>query len=354
MSVPTWPDVLTALISGQDLTSEAASWAMDQIMSGAASPAQIAGFLTALAAKGETVDEVRGVADTMLAHSNRLYAPEPSLDIVGTGGDRANTVNISTMASIVTAACGVNVVKHGNRAASSKSGTADCLEALGLDLTISPRRVSQVAEEVGITFCFAQVFHPSMRYAAAPRRDLGVATIFNILGPITNPARPRFSVVGVANRRMAPVVAGVFASRGTDAAVFRGDDGLDELTITTTSSMWWVRDGSVQEFEVDPTRHGIELVSIEALRGGTPEHNAQVVIDLVNGQTGPVHEAVTLNAGIALAVAGEHAASVADQQSFDAALGEGIDRARQALASGQAKAKLAEWKAATLARPKRR
>lgn len=349
MKAATWPDILTELIAGRDLSVESASWAMEQIMSGAASPAQVAGFLTALAAKGETVEEVRGVADTMLAHSNRLAAPELSLDIVGTGGDRANTVNISTMAAIVTSACGVNVVKHGNRAASSKSGTADCLEALGLDLNISPHRVSEVVDEVGITFCFAQVFHPSMRHAAGPRRDLGVATIFNILGPITNPARPHYSVVGVANARMAPVVAGVFASRGTSAAVFRGDDGLDELTITTTSSMWWVRDGRIQEFVVDPVRYGLATAPIEELRGGAPAENAAVVLDLVNGATGPIHDAVVLNAGVALAVADASASSVTDQESFDAAMQRGVDKAIEALASGAAKNKLVEWKAATLA-----
>ncbi|MDO5698861.1 MAG: anthranilate phosphoribosyltransferase [Dermatophilus congolensis] len=345
----TWPDVLTHLIAGRDLDADSASWAMEQVMSGNASPSQVAGFLMALAAKGETVDEVRGVADTMLAHATPLDAPVPSLDIVGTGGDRANTVNISTMASIVTAASGISIVKHGNRAASSKSGTADCLEALGLDLSLQPERVGQVAREVGITFCFAQVFHPSMRHAAVTRRDLGVPTIFNVLGPITNPARPTYSVVGVASARMAPIVAGVFAARGTDAAVFRGDDGLDELTITTTSHVWWVKGGEISEYVVDPRTYGFEIAPIETLRGGEPADNAAVVLDLLAGKQWPVRSAVLLNAGIAAAVANAGPDTVTDQASFEAALRAGIDQAAQAIDSGAATAKLQEWKAATLA-----
>lgn len=345
----TWPDVLAHLVARRDLDSDAAGWAMEQIMSGNASSAQVAGFLMALAAKGETVDEVRGVADSMLAHATSLEVPGPSLDIVGTGGDRANTVNISTMAAIVTAASGVTIVKHGNRAASSKSGTADCLEALGLDLSLSPERVADIAREVGITFCFAQVFHPSMRHAAGPRRDLGVPTIFNVLGPITNPARPTYSVVGVAPVRMAPVVAGVFAARGTDAAVFRGDDGLDELTITTTSHVWWVKDGEVSEYVVDPRTYGFELAPIEAIRGGDPAENAAVVLELLSGRQWPVRAAVLLNAGIAAAVAQAGSDTVTDQASFEVALQAGIDQAAQAVDSGAATAKLEQWRNATLA-----
>lgn len=347
--IDTWPDVLTHLIARRDLDTGSAGWAMEQVMSGNASPAQVAGFLMALAAKGETVDEVRGVADSMLAHATPLEVPSPSLDIVGTGGDRANTVNISTMAAIVTAAGGVTIVKHGNRAASSKSGTADCLEALGLDLSLPPDRVARIASEVGITFCFAQVFHPSMRHAAGPRRDLGVPTIFNVLGPITNPARPTFSVVGVASERMAPIVAGVFAARGTDSAVFRGDDGLDELTITTTSRVWWVKDGHVREFVVDPRTYGFDIAPIEALRGGEPAENAAVVLELLEGKQWPVRSAVLLNAGIAAAVAHADSGSVTDQADFETALQAGIDHAADAIDSGAASAKLQEWKAATLA-----
>lgn len=241
---PTWPQVLTTLLTGGDLPEPVARWAMERIMSGEASAAQIAGFLMALRAKGESSAEILAVADVMLAHAHRIEVPGPAVNVVGTGGDRANTVNISTMSALVAAAAGVTVVKHGNRAASSRSGTADCLEALGVDLTLAPEQVAAVGAQAGITFCFAQKFHPSMRHAGPVRAELGVPTVFNVLGPLTNPAQPQFAAVGVADARMAPLVAGVFAARGKRTAVFRGDDGLDELTLTTTSSLWWVDEGT--------------------------------------------------------------------------------------------------------------
>src|SRR5579885_974213 len=215
-SSPSWPNLLTALLRREDLTTDQAAWAMKEVMSGEATPVQLAGFLVALRAKGESVDELRGLADVMLAHANRIDVPEPSLDIVGTGGDRAHTVNISTMAAVVIAACGIRVVKHGNRAASSSSGSADVLEALGVDLTLSPERVAEVAHEAGITFCFAQTFHPAMRHAAAARGGRGVGTACNALGLLTNPAQPTYAAVGVADARLGPLMAGVFAGRGKD------------------------------------------------------------------------------------------------------------------------------------------
>nr|MBU9945222.1 anthranilate phosphoribosyltransferase [Dermatophilaceae bacterium] len=284
----TWPDLLTALLRREDLSTEQAGWAMAEIMSGEATPVQVAGFLVALRAKGETVAELRGIADVMLEHANRIDVPGPSIDIVGTGGDRMHSVNISTMASIVVAATGLRVVKHGNRAASSSSGSADVLEALGVSLTLAPEQVAAVAQEAGITFCFANAFHPSMRHAAVARRDLGVGTAFNALGPLTNPGQPTYAAVGVADARIAPLIAGVFAGRGRAAAVFRGDDGLDELTLATTSTVWWVRDGDVTELSLDPSDLGLELSPVEALRGGDAAHNAQVVRDLLAGEVGPV------------------------------------------------------------------
>ena len=200
-------------------------------MSGGASVAQVAGFLMALRSKVESVAEVRGLADVMLEHARRIEVPGETIDIVGTGGDRFGTVNISTMSSVVIAATGLRVVKHGNRAASSKSGSADVLESLGVNLTLSPEQVRQVALDAGITFCFAQTFHPSMRFAGPARAELGVATAFNLLGPLTNPAQPTYAAVGVADARFLPVIAGVFGDRGTSAAVFRGDEGLDEMSI---------------------------------------------------------------------------------------------------------------------------
>ena len=243
----TWPDVLSTLVAGDDLTTEQARWAMDEVFAGAATPVQLTGLVVALRAKGETVDEVTGIADAMLAAANPISVPGRLLDVVGTGGDRSMSVNISTMSAIVAAGAGARVVKHGNRSASSKSGSADVLEALGIRLDLPPARVAEVADEAGITFCFSAAFHPAMRHAAVPRRELGIATTFNILGPLTNPARPQAQAIGCADARMAPVMAGVLAGRGVDAWVFRGDDGLDELTTTTTSTLWRVHEGEVTE-----------------------------------------------------------------------------------------------------------
>ncbi len=343
----TWPDVLTTLVAGTDLGTARAEWAMNEIMSGEATPAQVAGFLMALRAKGETVEEMRGIADQMLAHANRITVPGVSLDVVGTGGDRSHTVNISTMAAMLCAAAGVRVVKHGNRAASSSSGSADVLEALGVDLGLEPLRVAAVAAEVGITFCFAQAFHPGFRHAGGVRRELGVPTAFNFLGPLTNPAQPTYAAVGVADARMAPIVAGVFASRGRDAAVFRGDDGLDELTLETTSTVWWVRAGSVTSRVVDPTRLGLSLQPTSALRGGDPAHNATVVRAVFAGESGAVRDAVLLNAGLALALTGTD--SGASEDAFHADVRAGMDRASAALDSGAATRLVESWVAATRA-----
>lgn len=342
----TWPDLLTALLRREDLSTEQAGWAMAEIMSGEATPVQVAGFLVALRAKGETVAELRGIADVMLEHANRIDVPGPSIDIVGTGGDRMHSVNISTMASIVVAATGLRVVKHGNRAASSSSGSADVLEALGVSLTLAPEQVAAVAQEAGITFCFANAFHPSMRHAAVARRDLGVGTAFNALGPLTNPGQPTYAAVGVADARIAPLIAGVFAGRGRAAAVFRGDDGLDELTLATTSTVWWVRDGDVTELSLDPSDLGLELSPVEALRGGDAAHNAQVVRDLLAGEVGPVRDAVVLNAGMALATAsglGDDVSSAALTRAVD----EGMRRARAATDDGSAARLLERWVSAT-------
>ncbi len=341
----TWPDVLTLLLAGTDLNGEHAAWAMDQIMSGDATPAQVAGFLIALRAKGETVEEMRGIADRMLAHATRIEVAGPSLDIVGTGGDRAHTVNISTMAALVSAAAGVTVVKHGNRAASSSCGSADVLEALGIDLSLPPERVRDIADEVGITFCFAVVFHPSFRHAGAARRELGVPTAFNFLGPLTNPAQPTYAAVGIADARMAPLVAGVFAARGRDAAVLRGDDGLDELTLSTTSSVWWVRDGAVTAHSLDPDRLGLTRQPTSALRGGDATFNAAVVRDVFAGQRGAVRDAVVLNAGLALALTqADRGPSTADLEQDVRA---GMDRAEAAIDSGAASRLVDSWAAAT-------
>ncbi len=346
---PTWPDVLTALLRGRDLDPAGAAWAWGRIMHGDATPAQVAGFVVALRAKGETVAELTAIADEMLRHARRIEVRAPSLDVVGTGGDRAHTVNISTMAAITCAAAGATVVKHGNRAASSSSGTADVLESLGVNLRLSPEQVGEVAERVGITFCFAQVFHPAMRHAAGPRKDLGVPTVFNVLGPLTNPAQPTHAAIGVADARLAPLVAGVFATRGRDTVVFRGDDGLDEITISTTSRVWWVRGNAVHEYVVDPRAVGVATAPLESLRGGDPAHNASVVREVFSGARGPIRDAVLLNAGAALAITA--ADSGVGQEAFEHDLRAGMERAAEVIDSGAALATLERWRDVTASYP---
>lgn len=345
-AAPTWPDLIAALLRREDLSTADARWAMDEVMRGEASPVQLAGFLVALRAKGETVEELRGLADVMLEHANRIDVPGPSVDIVGTGGDRMHSVNISTMASVVVAATGLRVVKHGNRAASSSSGSADVLEALGVDLSLAPDQVAQVAQRVGITFCFATAFHPSMRHAALARRELGVGTAFNALGPLTNPGQPTYAAVGVADARLAPLIAGVFAGRGRPAAVFRGDDGLDELTLATTSTVWWVAGGRVSELSVSPADVGLASAPVEALRGGDAAHNADVARRVFAGEPGPVRDAVVLNAAIALAVAAGLEGSPT-REGLVAVLRDGVTAAQEALDAGAAAALLDTWAAAT-------
>ncbi|HEU5035932.1 MAG TPA: anthranilate phosphoribosyltransferase [Nocardioides sp.] len=339
-----WPEVLTTLVGGTDLSAEQTAWAMGEILAGEATPSQIAGFAVALRAKGETIDEVTGLVESMYAVATPLSIPGRLLDVVGTGGDRSMSVNISTMAAIVAAGAGARVVKHGNRSASSKSGSADVLEELGIRLDLPPHRVAAVADEAGITFCFAAAFHPAMRHAAVPRRELGIGTSFNLLGPLTNPAHAAAQAIGCADARVAPVMAGVFAKRGVDAWVFRGDDGLDELTTTTTSRLWRVHEGQVVETTVDPASLGIARGTAEDLRGGDAAHNAGVVRRVLDGDPGPVRDAVLLNAAAALAV---HAAPGDDP---DEALAAGLERARDAIDSGAARATLDRWVAASSAR----
>ncbi|NKY38544.1 anthranilate phosphoribosyltransferase, partial [Cellulomonas septica] len=304
-SARTWSDLFATLVRREDLTREQASWAMDEIMRGEADPARVAAFLVVLRAKGETVDELRGLADQMLEHAIRIEVPGRTVDIVGTGGDRAHTVNISTMSALVVAGTGLRVVKHGNRAASSSSGSADVLEVLGIRLDHEPRRVADIALEAGITFCFAGRFHPAMRHAAAARSALGIGTVFNFLGPLSNPAQPAASAIGVADERMAPLIAGVFADRGKDAVVFRGEDGLDEIAATGTTRVWEVRSGQVDEHVVDWARDlGQTHVDLEDLRGADAAHNAEVARRLLAGEPGAVRDTVVLNSAAALVADG--------------------------------------------------
>jgi anthranilate phosphoribosyltransferase len=335
---PTWPALLTRLLAREDLTAADTAWAMREVMAGEATPAQIAAFAVALRAKGVAPQELSGLATEMLAQATPVELPLASVDIVGTGGDGAHTVNISSMAAVVTAATGVPVAKHGGRAASSSSGAADVLEALGVVIDLPAAAVARCVEEAGIGFFFAPVFHPGMRHAAVPRRELGIATVFNFLGPLTNPARPAAAAIGVADPRMAPVVAEVLAERGTRAVVFRGDDGLDELTTATTSSAWLVREGEVVPDRVDPAALGVPVSGVDALRGGDPAFNADVFRRLVDGERGPVRDAVLLNAAAALAAFDERSVRLHD------ALATGMERAAAAVDDGRAAALLERWR----------
>ena len=342
-----WSSVLTSLLAREDLSVADAAWAMDQVMTGEATEAQLAAFLIALRAKGETVDEIVGFRDAILDHAVPLPVDPMALDIVGTGGDRYGTVNVSTTASIVAAAAGVPVIKHGNRAASSSSGSSDVLAALGIDLTLAPERVAEVFERTGITFAFASAFHPGFANAGPVRSQLGVPTVFNFLGPLCNPARPEASAVGVATLDRIPLIVGVFQTRGATALVFRGDDGLDELSTTGHSHVWEVSRGLVTEHDIDPRDLGIPRARIDDLLGKDAAYNAAVVRAVLAGQEGPVRDIVLLNAAAGL-VSFELASdpsrvqvSILDRFRSQMAV------AAQAIDSGAAAAKLGEWVEAT-------
>jgi anthranilate phosphoribosyltransferase len=344
----TWPALLSRLTQHRDLDAATAAWAMNEIMAGEATPAQLAAFAVLLRAKGETIDELTGLVAGMLARAVRLSVGSPAVDVVGTGGDQAQTVNISTMAAIVVAGTGRRVVKHGNRAASSSCGAADVLEELGVVIDLDPAGVEATVAEVGIGFCFAPVFHAGMRHAGGPRRELGVPTVFNFLGPLTNPAQPNASAIGCADLRMAPVMAAVLAARGNSALVFRGDDGLDELTTTTTSAVWIAAGGLVRQVVIDPARFGIAAAEPGALRGADRAHNAQVVRDLVaGGGDRAVRDAVALNAAAAIAAYDD-----LDGRDFEDAIAAGVAEAVAAIESGSAAVALSRWiEASQRARP---
>ncbi len=336
-TVPTWRAVLATLMAGQALSDTDTAWAMNEIMAGEAAPAQLAAFAVLLRAKGETPQEVAGLVDTMLRRAPAVSVQGRCVDVVGTGGDGAHTVNLSTMAAIVVAGSGRTVVKHGNRAASSRCGTADVLEALGVAIDLPAGAVSDCAQRAGISFCFAPVFHSGLRHAAGVRRDLGVATVFNILGPLTNPARPGSAAIGCADVRLAPIMAAVLAARGDAALVFRGDDGLDELTTATTSQLWAVGAGEVHHSVLDPASLGLLAPAAGALLGGDAQTNAAVVRSVLAGGQGPVRDAVLLNAAAGIA------AFDRDLDDVTAALSRGIDAAQESIDTGAAAASLEQW-----------
>ena len=341
-SQATWPRVLSALSSRHELTRDEIQWAMGEVLSGEATPAQIAAFSVLLRAKGESAEEIAALLEVTLANATPIDLDAEGVDIVGTGGDRAGTVNISTMSAITAAGAGARVIKHGNRAASSRSGTADCLEALGVSLTVPPSRQPEVFAAAGIVFLFAPLYHPSFRFAGPVRKEIGVPTVFNILGPLGNPARPTAMAFGVADPAMARLVADVLAARGTRGLVFHGRDGLDELTTTTTSQVWVVRGGSVSEHELDPALLGLARAGAADLVGGDAAHNAAVAREIFAGAHGPVRDVVLLNAAAALV-----AYKGVDERPLEEQFAEQIERAASSIDSGAATSTLERWIAAS-------
>jgi len=341
MGAPTWPNLLSALLRGEELAAPDTAWAMGEIMAGNATPVQVAGLAVALRAKGETPAELAGLVEAMLANATLVELPEQTranaVDVVGTGGDRAHTVNISTMAAIIVAAAGVTVVKHGNRAASSACGTADLLEFFGIPLDLGPAGVARTVADAGIGFCFAARYHPGMRHAAVTRRELAVPTFFNMLGPLTNPARPRSAAVGCFDRRMAPVMAEVFARRGDSVLVMRGEDGLDEFTTAAPTRVWMARDGKVEESVVDATDLGLPRSAPGDLRGADAAFNAAAATRTFAGEIGPIRDAVLVNAAAAFAA---HAGFPGD---FHDTMRGGIARAAETVDSGAATTLLERW-----------
>jgi anthranilate phosphoribosyltransferase len=333
-----WDSHIAQLVLGIDLETEDVQWCMNEILTGKADLETIKIFLLALKSKGETSDEVGALVTQMYQHSAPISIKERAVDTVGTGGDGANTINISTTSAIIAAAAGVKVVKHGNRAASSKSGAADLLEALGVNINLDGAGVEKTFTELGIGFCFAPVFHPAMRFAAPARKELGIATVFNLLGPLANPARPRAAAIGVASERMHSVMAQVLADRGVDGFVFRGDDGLDEITLATTTSVISIGNREISSDLIDPLDFGISRAPIEALVGGDSTENARITTSILAGEKGAPRDAVVLNAAAAIA---------AYEADFDLNLHDrialGVSRAIDAIDSGAATRLVSKW-----------
>ena len=350
----TWAQVLATLLAGQELSPDATRWAMEEILAGSATDAQVAAFLSTLRAKGETAGELGALVDVMLKHANRVEVPGIVLDVVGTGGDQAGTVNISTMAAIVSAAAGATVVKHGNRAASSLTGTADVLEELGVRIELTPSAVAECVDRVGIGFCFAPVHHPALRHALGVRKELGVPTVFNILGPLSNPAGATAALVGSANQVLAPVMAQTLADRGVRALVVRGDEGLDEMSIGGATSIWDATNSSVVQRTLHPSDVGIAVQDIALLVGGDPARNADLLRQSLGlaevrdtAQVDAIRDAVALNSAGALVVwdIALGADPIASDTDLIGRIGAALPRARQAFDS--AGERLEQWRAVT-------
>ena len=337
-SGPTFPELLTDVVAGRHLSAGQARWLMGGIVDGEVTSAQIAAIAVALELKGVDEEEVLAFAEVLLERTQRVSSPSGSVDVVGTGGDRAHTVNVSTMAALVVAGTGRTVVKHGNRAASSRCGTADVLEELGVIIDVDAPQVAEVVRRAGIGFCFAGRFHTSLGNAAQARRELGIPTFFNYLGPLANPAQTDVIAAGVAFPAMGPVLCRAFAKRGTRALVFRGDDGLDEITVSAASTIWQLRDGEVASVRLEPEDVGLSRAPADALTGGDVAHNAGVVRAVLAGhERGPVRDAVLLNAAAAIV------AEEPGRPDLVAALSAAIPEAARAIDSGAAEQVLLRW-----------
>lgn len=351
MTSTTWAGTLTKLLDGGDLRRQEASWAMGEIMSGEATPGQIGAFMIALRAKGERVEELAGLVDVMLQNALLLETGDDAVDIVGTGGDLVGTVNISSMASVVAAAAGVPVLKHGSRSASGKTGSSEMLEVLGIRLDLAPQQVAEVFRQSGITFFFAPVFHPAMRHVAPIRKELGIPTTFNFLGPLANPAQPIATALGVSNLEIAPLMAQELANRGRAGLVFRSKDGLDELSTTAVNDVWLVSAGKVHQMELNAQDLGLRRASVNQLIGGDARHNARVATDLFEGMD--FENRVAISQMVALnAAAGIVSYQIAKQEYADPAqlislMEQALPRAMSAIEEGGAYRKLTDWAAAT-------
>jgi len=323
-------EAIQALVSGRSLTMEEAAAVMEEIMQGEVTPAQLGAFVTALRIKGGTADEITGLASVMRAKALRVVIDEPVLDVVGTGGDSSHTFNISTAAAFVAAGAGIKVAKHGNRAMSSRCGSADVLESLGVRIDLNAEQVQRCIQEVGIGFMFAPAFHPAMKYAAAPRREIGIRTVFNILGPLTNPAGAKAQVVGVADSQLVEKLALVLQSLGCQRAlVVHGEDGLDEITITGKTQVFELKDDCITGYSISPEDFGLSRASSDSLKGGTIDENAALLRSVLAGTPGPQLDVVLMNAAAAL-LAGDRVET----------LQRGVDSAREVLDGGLALAKL--------------
>jgi len=337
-----WSALTQKLASGLDLERDEIQAVMRQILEGQSDIEDVKSFLLALKEKGETPDEVGALIEVMYAHAAPISITERAVDTVGTGGDGAHTINISTTAAVIAAAAGARVVKHGNRAVSSKSGASDFLEALGVVPGLDGAGVERTVRELGIGFCFAPVFHPAMRFAAPARKELGVPTVFNILGPLANPAKPKAAAIGVANERMHLVMAQVLAEKGCDGFVFRGDDGLDEITLATTTSVLSIGRGEIKSDRIDAKDFGMANSPIEAIVGGDAAENARISRAIFAGERGAPRDAVLLNAAAAIAAFDGELES-----DIKVRLTTGLDRAIKAVDTGAARDLLEKWAALT-------